>query len=263
MKLINLLLIDGLNLIRRIYAVQPDIEQSLQLVAQSLRRALRDTQPTHGLVVLEGKGPNWRKQLYPDYKANRAEAPQLLSENLPRFVQLFAEHGINSFQLDHYEADDVIASITSKAKRLVKEVTVLSTDKLFCQLISGSVTIRDHFAKQNRDAQYVMEKYGVRVEQLVDYWTLVGDSTNHIPGIKGVGPKTAKQLLNDYGSINAMINNPLEAQSVGQDSASQNKTISLLKESQEQLSLFRQLVQLKEDVSLGINLQDLRLTRAI
>ncbi|MCX4028751.1 flap endonuclease Xni [Endozoicomonas sp. SM1973] len=263
MKPINLLLIDGLNLIRRVYAVQPDIEQSLQLVAQSLRRALRDSQPTHALVVLEGKGPNWRKQLYPDYKANRAEAPQPLVENLPRFVQLFAEHGINSFQLDHYEADDVIASITSKAKRLVKKVTVLSTDKLFCQLISSSVIVRDHFAKQNRDAQYVREKYGIRVEQLIDYWTLVGDSTNHIPGIKGVGPKTAKQLLNDYDSINTMINKPLEVQGVGQNSANQHKIISLLKSSQAQLSLFHQLVRLKEDVSLGINLQDLRLAEVI
>ena len=249
MRSIKLLLIDGLNLIRRIYAVQPDINQSLQLVSQSLRRAIRDSQPTHGLVVLEGKGPNWRKQLYPEYKANRSEAPQALTESMPQFIQLFTDQGINSYQLAHYEADDVIASVVSKAQPLIEEVVVLSTDKLFCQLISPSVTVRDHFAKHDRDAQYVIEKYGVQVEQLVDYWTLVGDSTNHIPGIKGVGPKTAKQLLNQYGSIKHML----------AATKDKNKVVELLIANQQQLNLFRQLVKLKTDVSLGINLQSLRL----
>ncbi|WP_163832997.1 5'-3' exonuclease H3TH domain-containing protein [Spartinivicinus ruber] len=254
MRSINLLLIDGLNLIRRIYAVQPDIEQSLQLVAQSLRRAIRDCQPTHGLMVLEGQGPNWRKQLYPSYKANRAEAPQALTDNLPRFITLCQDQGISSFQLDHYEADDVIASIACKAQVAGCKVIVLSTDKLFCQLISKEITIRDHFAKQNRDAQYVYEKFGVQIEQLVDYWALVGDSTNNIPGIKGVGPKTAKQLLNQYDSIKTIT-----TQSIHPQSSAENKMISLLKASQQQLSLFQQLVELRTDVGLGVNLQDLRL----
>lgn len=250
MRSISLLLIDGLNLIRRIYAVQPDITQSLQLAAQSLGRAVRDTQPTHGLVVFEGGGPNWRKQLYPDYKANRTEAPQALTESLPQFIQLFADQGISSYQLEHYEADDVIASIVYKVQPLVDNVVVLSTDKLFCQLIATPVIIRDHFAKQNRNAEYVVEKYGVQIGQLVDYWTLVGDSTNHIPGIKGIGPKTAKQLLNQYGSIRELL----------AVSEPKDKVVALLKASQQQLTLFRQLVELKTDVRLGINLQTLRLS---
>ena len=219
----HLLLIDALNLIRRLYAVQerpylplPDdvaegtktqiIRNTEAMLRQALLRLQQELQPSHALLVFDGRDSVWRKQLYPDYKANRKPMPAILAEALPQLKQQAADSGFNSVQQDDYEADDVIASIAVKMARHGQQVTIVSTDKGFLPLLSAQIHIYDAFARQHQTEEAVQQKFGVSTAQLVRYWSLVGDSTNNIPGVNGIGPKGAHDLL----ALGATLTDALE-----------------------------------------------------
>lgn len=261
----HLLLIDALNLIRRLYAVQErpylplaeDVAESTKaqiiqntdtMLRQALSRLVQELTPSHALLVFDGRDSLWRKQLYPGYKANRKPMPAILADALSSLQQSAKAQGVNSVQQDNFEADDVIASIAVKMAQHGQQVTIVSTDKGFLPLMTQAIAVYDPFNRQLQTEQSVQQKFGVDSSQLVRYWSLVGDSTNNIPGVNGIGPKGAHDLM----ALGATLTDALEHP----DCHKKLREKILLHK--EQIKIFMQILTLKTDVQLGLNLQDMR-----
>ena len=273
---IRLLLVDALNLVRRVYAAQPGddgpakAEGAKVSCVQSLRRALNECRPSHAIIVFEGPEPSWRHLLFRDYKHGHAPMPEALREALPAYREAFAAAGVSSFELPKVEADDVVGTLAVKVAGAGGHAVILSTDKIFLQLLSDRIVVRDHFKQQDLDRAYVVERFGVPPEQLIDLLALAGDSTNGIPGVPGVGVKTAAKLIAEHGSLEAILAaaDPGAANPAAADPASASETTPApsftpklrerLIDHAEDARLARSLVTLQTDLALGINLQELR-----
>ncbi|MBZ9612864.1 flap endonuclease Xni [Rheinheimera maricola] len=262
----HLLLIDALNLIRRLYAVQERpylpladdvadgtkqqiIRNTEAMLHQALTRLKQELQPSHALLVFDGRDSEWRKLLYPQYKANRKPMPAILADALPEIKQQAENIGFKHVHQDQFEADDVIASIAVKLAQHGQQVTIVSTDKGFLPLLSDYIHIYDAFGRQHQTIAAVQQKFGVPPEQLVRYWSLVGDSTNNIPGVNGIGPKGAHDLL----ALGATLSDALEHPDC------HRKLREKILVDKEQIKNFMQILTLKTDVQVGLNLQDFRL----
>ena len=217
---------------------------------QSLRRALRDTRPTHAVAVFDGEGPTWRHAIYPDYKAGRKPMPVALRADLDNYREAFQELGVASIRKAGLEADDVAATLATKVAAHGGTTVILSTDKVYCQLLSEHIRVRDHFQKRTLDRHQVEQKFGVPPELLVDLWALAGTATTHIPGVPGIGAKTAAKLLAEHGSLDRV----LEAAS-----SMSGKLGVALRESKEDALVSRKLARLRTDLELGSNLKAFRL----
>lgn len=258
---IRFLLVDALNLIRRVYAAQPGDETPEKAEGarisckQSLQRGLRETRPTHALVVFEGREPSWRHVLFRDYKVNHSPMPAPLEEALPAYREAFRSLGVSSFEMPKVEADDVIGTLATKVAEAGGEAVILSTDKIFLQLLSPQIGVRDHFKPADLGRDYIVERFGVAPEAFVDFLALTGDSTNAIAGVPGVGPKTAVNLLEEFGSLDAIL---AAAASDHEHGSLTTKMRDKLQDHAEDARLARSLVQLQTDLDLGLNLKELR-----
>jgi protein Xni len=251
-KAMHVLLIDGFNLVRRIYEARPHDDEAVETevitsAAHSVTRALREHVPSHVCCLFDSHEPTWRHQLFPAYKANRKPTPGALLEAIPKFETAFLELGVTSICVDGYEADDVIATLAKGIGNKGGKVTILSTDKNFLQLLDDYVFVHDHFNDKEYSRDWVVEKYGVRHEQLIDYWALTGDSTNNIKGVPKIGPKTAQQLIASFKTLDTLLEEPPD-----------NPMGKRIMEHKHDAKLSRQLVRLKTDIKLGINLNQLR-----
>ena len=247
----KVLLIDAFNLIRRIFEARSDSDLESVVVASkhSSQRALREHEPTHVVMVFEKHDRTWRHLLYNDYKANRSPTPEVLLGGVDEFVAGFREIGINSFALDSYEADDVIATFASGVAKAGNQAIILSSDKMYLQLLSVHIKVANHFSHQFVEESDVAQRYGVGVGQLTDYWALVGDSSNNIKGVPGVGPKTAVNILGQYGSLDGILKE-----------AGDDKVLDKVRQNEQLAIRCKQLVTLKTDVELGTNLRSFRMT---
>jgi protein Xni len=252
---ITLLLVDALNLIRRVYAAQPGedgperAEGACVSSVQSLRRALRHCAPTHAACVFDGAGKSWRHELDPGYKQGHAPMPEALREALDGYREAFREIGVTSLGFPALEADDVVATIAVKAAAAGAAVIVLSTDKIFGELLASGVRVRDHFRGRDTDATQVMKKFGVEPEQLADFLALAGDRGNNIAGVPGVGAKTAADLLTRFATLEEAL---AATDRIG------GRLGERLREHTETARLCRKLVGLRTDLELGTNLSELR-----
>lgn len=261
----HLILIDAMNLIRRIYAVQerpflllPElsaktkqqiIENTKINATKALQKIMIDLQPTHALAVFDCKLPCWRYQLYPDYKKGRKKMPEHLANSLANMQDGFLELGVDSLESEQDEADDLIATLAIKVALRGQKTTIISTDKGFLSLLGQNIEVYDHFKKSYQDETYVANKFNVKSTQLIDFWTLTGDNTNKIPGVAGIGPVTASELLKQYGSLAGIM----AATDLKKSIANKFKNIEL------QIQLSQQLLTLKKDIPLGFNLKDIRI----
>ena len=262
---IHLVLIDALNLIRRIYAVQerPFLmnnelgENTKQQVVyntakgcdQALSKIIKLLSPSHALAVFDSQAPCWRYKIYPDYKKDRKKMPEHLANNLSKIQDLFMKQHVDSLLSEEDEADDLIATLAVKVALRSQNVTIISTDKSFLSLLSPHIKVYDYFNRRYLDETYVVDKFNVKPDKLMDLWTLTGDNTNKIPGVAGIGQVTASQLLNQYGSIKSILNADDLKNSVSEK----------LEQHVEQIELSQQLLKLKLDIPLGFNLKDIRL----
>lgn len=246
------LLVDAFNLIRRIFEARHDssahVDEVVDASVRSLGRALHDHSPTHACVVFDSHERTWRHLLYADYKANREPTPSALLDNLDHFREGFEGLGVRCLKLPSYEADDPIATLAAGVADNRGVATILSTDRLFLQLLGGGVRVFNHFEGHEFTAAEVRERYGVDVAQLIDYWAMAGDSSNNIKGVPRVGPKTAAALLGRYGSLDAILR-----------AAEGDPPAARVCEHRDLVRRCKQLVTLKTDVELGINLKSLRL----
>ncbi|TPH12545.1 flap endonuclease Xni [Litorilituus lipolyticus] len=269
----HLILIDALNLIRRIYAVQErpfihaknqdtgelSASTQQQVIANTqaacniaLEKLLFQQQASHALAVFDCQKPCWRYQLFDGYKKGRKKMPDALAQALTDIQDSFMALGVDSLTSEEDEADDLIATLATKMAIHGKNVTIISTDKGFLSLLSPNVKVYDYFNRRYLDQDYINDKFNVRSSQLIDFWTLTGDSTNKIPGVPGIGSITAAKLLNEYGSIKA-LENATDLKPAILDKLHDNK---------QQMELTKTLFTLKSDIPLGFNLKDIRLPHA-
>lgn len=252
---LRLLAVDALNLIRRIHAATPPEEpevhfsSALGASVQSLGRALRELSPSHAVVVFDGEEPTWRHQYYEGYKAGRKPMPEELRAGLARYREAFFEMGVSSVEKPGLEADDVIATLATGVAAHDGRCIILSTDTVFCQLLSDRIEVRDHFQKRWLDRDYVRKKFGVEPGKLVDLWALAGSSTTNIPGVPGIGVKTAARLLGERGDLDAVLE---AGKKMG------GKLGKSLREHVDRARLSHRLARLSTDLELGWNLKSFR-----
>lgn len=261
----HLVLIDALNLIRRIYAVQERpflmnneladntkqqvLENTTRSCYQAVEKIINQHNPSHILAVFDSEAPCWRYDLYPDYKKGRKKMPLHLAEQLDQIQESFLTLGVDSITPEQDEADDIIATLATKMALRNHQVTIISTDKAFLSMLGPHISIYDYFNRRYLDEEYILNKFQVKPSQLLDLWTLTGDTTNKIPGVTGIGQITAADLIQAHGSLGVI-------QSSNELKASVKKK---LEECQQQMLLSRQLLTLKQDIPLGFNLKDIRL----
>ncbi|MCC6221265.1 MAG: DNA polymerase I [Deltaproteobacteria bacterium] len=192
--------------------------------------------------------PTFRHALFADYKANRAACPPELVQQMPYFSQIVDALGIKSASREGYEADDIIATLVKRFASSDCKVIIVSGDKDLTQLIGEHVEMWDPMRDVWMDSQKVREKYGVAPGQMADYLALTGDSSDNIPGAKGIGPKSAEVLVNYFGSLDQMLENPEKIEEI-ENLRSKAKIKKCLECDAHQLRLSYQLVTLEEAVA--------------
>ena len=225
------------------------IAHTLNSANASLKRALRFHQPSHCVVVFEQPGRTWRHRLFPDYKKNRSAMPSLLSRALEDIRDSFLESGVQSIDHPGYEADDVIATMSTRIADSGGEVTILSTDRNYCQLLTEHIQVYDHFGQRYLDRDLVWGRFGVEPHQLPMLLALAGDSGLSIPGIPGVGVRTAARLVAQYENLEHLLDASRDMEGkIG------TKVFNGADSARIALKLFT----LRTDVELGANLSQFR-----
>lgn len=250
---IHLVIIDALNLIRRVHSAQPDptdITRTIETTKRTLHRILNESKPTHIIAVFDHyqQDRGWRAEILPCYKENRKPMPEPLKNGLDDIQDAWWQLGIDSLLSEGDEADDLIATLAVKVATHGETVTIISTDKGYCQLLAPTLQIRDYFQHRWLDTDFVKNEFGIRPEQLPDYWGLTGISSSQVSGIPGMGPKAAKEILTQFTDI---------------EQANQSETLveKYRKKFDEHMELARvckSIATLKKDIELGFNLQDIR-----
>ncbi|MBU1382703.1 hypothetical protein KKD49_17895, partial [Myxococcota bacterium] len=216
---------------------------------QMLISILKEYRNEPVLAVFDSGKPSFRKEIYDLYKANRPEIDPNLKMQIPKCIEFTSLMGIPSFSMDGFEADDIIATYAKMAEKQGYSVVIHSSDKDLMQLINDSVILYDSMRSKTYNAQAVREKFGVGPELVGDLLSLMGDSSDNIPGVRGIGPKTAAKLLEEYGSLDKILEN---AANTGKSVATK------LTEHLDDARLSRILVTLKEDVPVTYALEDIK-----
>jgi DNA polymerase-1 len=214
-------------------------------------KLLREIKPDYIAFCFDRKEKSFRYDKFPEYKANRSEMPEELKPQVPYLKKITEQLGIPHFDKIGFEADDVISSLSKFGRENHLEVVIVSGDKDFAQLVEPFVIMYDTMKDKKYDVQGVKEKWGVRPDQMVDYLAIIGDSSDNIPGIKGIGPKGAEKLLAEFNSLDGIYNN-LELIS---SKSIKEKLIS----NKESAYLSQDLVRLVSDLDFNIQLEDLKL----
>lgn len=202
------------------------------------------------LVLFDAKRQNFRNEFFPEYKATRPELPPELKPQFALIHEVVEALNLHWLQMEGYEADDLIATYAALALKEGKEVTIVSADKDLMQLIRPGVEFYDGMKNKFFTPADVKEKFGVYPERVTDVQALAGDSTDNIPGIPGIGLKTAAELVNTFGSLEEVLEHAAEIK--------QNKRRELVMAHKEDALISQKLVTLKPDVPVELPLQDLR-----
>ncbi|HKL55511.1 MAG TPA: DNA polymerase I [Roseovarius sp.] len=207
--------------------------------------------PTHIAVIFDKGSHTFRNDLYDQYKANREAMPEDLRPQIPLTRRATEAFNIACKEIEGFEADDIIATLTCQARDAGGRVTIISSDKDLMQLVGGGVEMLDAMKNRLIDADGVEEKFGVGPDRVVDVQALAGDSVDNVPGAPGIGVKTAALLINEFGSLDALLDRAGEIP--------QPKRRQTLIENRAQIELSRQLVQLDCHMPLDFTLDDLEL----
>ncbi|MEW8628058.1 MAG: DNA polymerase I [Candidatus Thiodiazotropha sp.] len=241
-------LVDGSSYLFRAYHALPDLSNSqgeptgaIVGVVNMLRRLIADFNPHHMAVVFDAPGGSFRNELYPEYKANRPPMPEDLRCQIEPLHEIVQAMGLPLVMVPGVEADDVIGTLAVQATEAGMETVISTGDKDMAQLVNPSVSLVNTMSETTTNEQGVVDKFGVRPDQIIDYLALVGDSADNIPGVPKCGPKTAAKWLKSYDSLDNLIDH---ADEIG------GKIGENLRSSLEQLPLSRQLATIKLDVTL-------------
>lgn len=219
-------------------------------VINMLKSLIKEYQPEYMAVVFDAKGKTFRNDLYPEYKANRPPMPEDLRQQIEPIHEIVKAMGLPLLVIDGVEADDVIGTLAKQACKEGRETLISTGDKDMAQLVSDHVTLINTMDKNNpiTDKDRVVEKFGVRPEQIIDYLALVGDKVDNIPGVDKCGPKTAVKWLEQYDSLQGVIEH---ADEIG------GKIGENLRDAIERLPLSYELATIKLDCDLEFQPEDL------
>ena len=251
----NFIIIDGSSYLYRAFYALPNLKTSSGLpsgaihgFANMLNRIINDYKPKYLLMVFDAKGTNFRHKIYKEYKANRNAMPSELSEQTGTIIDLVKAYGIKVIQQEDVEADDVIASAVKQIKLNNTQIIISSGDKDLAQLVTKDVVLINSFDSKILDIKGVVEKFGVKPNQIFDYLCLVGDASDNIPGVNKVGPKTAVTLLEKYKNLSGILKNTSDLK---------GKLKENLESSSETLELAQKLVALRDNITMDISEKDL------
>jgi len=252
-------LVDGSYFLFRAFHALPPLTTSTGLHTNAIRGAIsaiqklmRRTQPTHMAVIFDTPEPTFRHKLSPIYKGDRPSMPVELSEQIPYLHALIKALGIPLYSLPGAEADDIIGTLTKRALSEGHHVLISTGDKDMAQLVNPHVKLEDSFKERVLDEAGVLEKFGVHPHQIIDYLTLMGDASDGIMGVPGVGAKTAAKLLTEYGSLNNIIANVDQLKG----KLSQN-----IKDNLDNIKIDHQLASIVCDLDLALDWHDLKLSQ--
>ena len=257
----HLHLIDGSAFIFRAYHALPPLTRKsdgapVGAVAGFCNMLLRyiegNTGPdaaTHVAVIFDFSSKSFRNDLYDDYKAHRPPPPPDLAPQFPLTREATRAFGVSCHEIEGYEADDIIATLTCKARDAGGRVTIVSSDKDMMQLVGDGVEMLDPMKNKRIDRDGVFEKFGVFPDRVVDVQALMGDSVDNVPGAPGIGPKTAAQLIQEYGDLDTLLARAGEIK--------QEKRRKTLIDFADQIRLSRELVTLHCDMPLDFDLESL------
>src|SRR5579871_4527138 len=257
----HVFLVDGSGYIFRAYHALPPITRKsdgLQLNAvfgfcNMLWKLLRDMKPedkpTHLAVVFDLSEQTFRTEMYPDYKAHRPDPPDDLRPQFPLIREAVAAFDLPCLEQKGYEADDLIATYVGEACAAGAAATIVSSDKDLMQLVSDRVVMFDTMKDRKIGRAEVMEKFGVPPEKVIEVQALIGDSTDNVPGVPGIGVKTAAQLIGEYGDLETLLQRAAEIK--------QEKRRQALIEHAENARLSKKLVTLDHQVKLDVPIGDL------
>jgi len=250
-----LVLIDGSSYLYRAFHALPPLTAAngqptgaIKGVVAMIKKLIKDVQPIYAAVVFDAKGKTFREEMFPAYKANRPPMPEELRAQIEPLHDLIRALGLPLICVEGVEADDVMGTLAARA-HLIGMPTLISTgDKDMAQLVNDHIILIDTMKDALMDSVGVKEKFGVPPERIVDYLTLVGDTSDNIPGVPKVGPKTAVKWLTEFGDLDSLVKN---AASVG-GAVGEN-----LRQSLQQIPISKQLATIKLDVELPMAPTDL------
>lgn len=256
----GLILIDGSSYLYRAYHALPPLTNSkgkptgaIFGVINMLRKLIKEYQPQYCAVVFDTKGKTFRDELYEKYKAHRPVMPDDLQQQIEPLYAIIRAMGLPLLAIDGVEADDVIGTLAKEAEAQHLPVLISTGDKDMAQLVNAHIKLTNTMTNSHLDEAGVFTKFGVRPDQIIDYLCLVGDSSDNVPGVPGVGPKTAAKWLNEWQTLDKLI---LHAQDIG------GKVGENLRSSLEQFTITKALTAIKCDVKLDCQMQTLKPTEA-
>ena len=248
-------LIDGSGYIFRAYYALPPLSRksdglptgAVSGFCSMLFKLLEDSRsddsihkPTHFAVIFDSAKKNFRNDIYSEYKANRTETPEDLIPQFDYIRKAVKAFSLPSIELINYEADDLLATYAKEIVKAGAKVTVISSDKDLMQLVSEKIRLYDPMKNKVLGEQEVFEKFGVKPNQVIDVQSLAGDSSDNVPGVPGIGIKTAAELINKYKTLDILLKNIKEIP--------QNKRRETLLANKDKAILSKRLVTLKDDV---------------
>ncbi|MDD5660199.1 MAG: 5'-3' exonuclease H3TH domain-containing protein, partial [Actinomycetota bacterium] len=215
----KLILIDGNNIAyRAFYALPQTIATSTGIITNAVYgfttmvlKLVDEQKPDNIIVAFDSKAPTFRHELFKDYKAQRKKMPDELISQFPLIKEVLESINIESIEAEGYEADDIIATLANESKIRFNEILIVSGDKDILQLVGGNLKVmalkKGITETVTYDKNGVVDKFGVEPDKIKDLLALTGDSSDNIPGVRGIGPKTAETLIRKYGNIESIYDN--------------------------------------------------------
>jgi DNA polymerase-1 len=255
----ELFLIDGSGFIFRAYHALPPLNRpdgtpvnAVLGFTNMLVKLITDMHVPNIAVVFDAARKNFRNDIYPEYKANRSETPEDLIPQFPLIREATEAFSIPALEMEGYEADDLIATYARLAADKGLPVTIVSSDKDLMQLLRPGVRMYDPMKNKYMGEDAVLDKFGVTPDKVVDVQSLAGDSTDNVPGVPGIGIKTAALLINEYGDLDTLLERAGEIK--------QNKRRESLLEHAEKARISRKLVRLDNSVDVSVGIDALKIT---
>ncbi|NOY67830.1 MAG: DNA polymerase I [Gammaproteobacteria bacterium] len=255
-----LILVDGSSYLYRAYHAMPSLSNvdgeptgTIYGVLNMLRKLLQEYEPEQMVVVFDAKGKTFRDDMYPEYKANRPPMPEDLRQQVEPILEIVQAMGLPMLQISGVEADDVIGTLAKQATANKQPVIISTGDKDMAQLVNPYVSLINTMNNSTMDEAGVKEKFGVTPEQIIDYLALIGDTSDNVPGVNKVGPKTAVKWLDKYQTVEGIV---ADAENI------KGKVGEYLRDGLEQLPLSQKLVTIKCDVELDQDADSLKIKKA-
>ncbi|MBI1215796.1 MAG: DNA polymerase I [Alphaproteobacteria bacterium] len=254
----EIFLVDGSGFIFRAYHALPPLNRpdgtpvnAVLGFTNMLVKLITDMHVPNIAVIFDAARKNFRNDIYPEYKANRDETPEDLIPQFPLIREATEAFSIPALEMEGFEADDLIATYTKLAAEKGLPVTIVSSDKDLMQLLRPGVRMYDPMKNKYMGEDAVMEKFGVTPDKVVDVQSLAGDSTDNVPGVPGIGVKTAALLINEYGDLDTLLERAGEIK--------QNKRRETLLENAEKARISRRLVRLDDAVKVPLGIEALKI----